>query len=187
MDLADFDFALPDDRIALRPASPRDAARMLVVWPDGRLDHAQVRDLPQYVTAGDALVVNDTRVMAARLRGVRRRDTDARIEVLLHRRLTPNRFSVLARPALRKFRDRMNPPPTAPLLGLNGIVLKCHGGATDRDFTQAIRVAVDLARSDFAGEIERNLRRLPAALAVSTPPGPDGDHQPQSTPEEPTE
>lgn len=73
--------------------------------------------------------------------------------------------AVLARPALRKFRDRMNPPPTAPLLGLNGIVLKCHGGATDRDFTQAIRVAVDLAQSDFAAEIERNLRRLPAALA----------------------
>jgi glycerol-3-phosphate acyltransferase PlsX len=73
--------------------------------------------------------------------------------------------ALLARSALRRFRERMNPPPTAPMLGLNGIVLKCHGGATDRDFTQAIRVAADLARSDFAAEVERNLRRLPAALA----------------------
>jgi len=75
----------------------------------------------------------------------------------------------LARPALLKFRERMSPPPAAPLLGLNGIVLKCHGGASDRDFAQAIRVAADLARSDFSAEIERNMRRLPAALAVEAP------------------
>jgi glycerol-3-phosphate acyltransferase PlsX len=73
--------------------------------------------------------------------------------------------AILARPALRRFRDRLSPPPAAPLLGLNGIVLKCHGGATERDFAQSIQVAVDLARSDFAGEIERNMRRLPDALA----------------------
>jgi glycerol-3-phosphate acyltransferase PlsX len=72
---------------------------------------------------------------------------------------------ILARPALRRFRDRLSPPPAAPLLGLNGIVLKCHGGATERDFAQAIQVAVDLARSGFAAEIERNMRRLPDALA----------------------
>jgi glycerol-3-phosphate acyltransferase PlsX len=72
---------------------------------------------------------------------------------------------MLARSALRKFRDRLSPPPAAPLLGLNGIVLKCHGGATERDFAQSIQVAVDLARSDFAAEIERNMRRLPDALA----------------------
>jgi glycerol-3-phosphate acyltransferase PlsX len=79
--------------------------------------------------------------------------------------------AVLARPALQKFRDRMNPPPTAPMLGLNGIVLKCHGGASDRDFAQALRVAADLARSDFAAEIERNMRKLPAALAEQGPAG----------------
>lgn len=76
---------------------------------------------------------------------------------------------ILARPALRRFRDRLSPPPAAPLLGLNGIVLKCHGGATERDFAQSIQVAVDLARSDFAGEIERNMRRLPDALAEPAP------------------
>jgi glycerol-3-phosphate acyltransferase PlsX len=75
----------------------------------------------------------------------------------------------LARPALLRFRERMSPPPAAPLLGLNGIVLKCHGGASDRDFAQAIRVAADLARSDFSAEIERNMRRLPAALAEQAP------------------
>jgi glycerol-3-phosphate acyltransferase PlsX len=73
--------------------------------------------------------------------------------------------ALLARPALRRFRERLSPPPTAPFLGLNGIVLKCHGGATERDFATSIRVAVDLVRSDFTAEIERNMRRLPEALA----------------------
>jgi glycerol-3-phosphate acyltransferase PlsX len=77
--------------------------------------------------------------------------------------------ALLARPSLRKFRDRLSPPPAAPLLGLNGIVLKCHGGASERDFAQALRVAVDLAQSGFAAEIERNMRRLPAALADAQP------------------
>jgi glycerol-3-phosphate acyltransferase PlsX len=72
---------------------------------------------------------------------------------------------ILARQALRRFRDRLSPPPAAPLLGLRGIVLKCHGGATERDFEQSIQAAVDLARSGFTAEIERNMRRLPDALA----------------------
>lgn len=75
--------------------------------------------------------------------------------------------AVLARPALSRFREHMNPPPAAPLLGLNGLVLKVHGGANGRDFAQALHVAADLAQSDFAGEVERNMRKLPAALAES--------------------
>jgi glycerol-3-phosphate acyltransferase PlsX len=82
--------------------------------------------------------------------------------------------ALLARPALMKFGERMNPPPAAPLLGLNGTVLKVHGGANARDFAQALRVAADLARSDFAAEIERNMRRLPAALADASPAPADG-------------
>jgi glycerol-3-phosphate acyltransferase PlsX len=82
--------------------------------------------------------------------------------------------AMLARPALRKFIDRMTPPPAAPLLGLNGIVLKSHGGASEREFAQAIHVAVDLAQSDFSAEIERNMRRLPAALAEQGPAAIDG-------------
>src|ERR1700744_1386391 len=100
MRVADFDFELPEERIALRPASPRDTARMLVVWPDGRLEHRQVMHLPDYLKAGDALLVNDTRVIPARLYGQRLRETGpAKIEILLHRRLSVNRYCVLARPA----------------------------------------------------------------------------------------
>jgi S-adenosylmethionine:tRNA ribosyltransferase-isomerase len=100
MDVSLFDFDLPEDRIALRPASPRDSARMLVVHGDGRLEHRSVRDLPDYLRAGDAMVVNDTKVIAARLHGQRLREAGpAKIEVLLHRRLSPSRYSVLARPA----------------------------------------------------------------------------------------
>jgi len=100
MDVSLFDFELPEERIALRPASPRDSARMMVVRADGKTEHRQVRDLPDYLSAGDALVVNDTRVMTARLRGVRLRESSpAKIEILLHRRLDASRFAVLARPA----------------------------------------------------------------------------------------
>jgi glycerol-3-phosphate acyltransferase PlsX len=77
--------------------------------------------------------------------------------------------AMLARPALRRFRDKLNPPPAAPLLGLNGMVLKCHGGASVADFAYAIRVVADLAQSDFNAEIERNMTRLPAALAEKAP------------------
>jgi len=73
--------------------------------------------------------------------------------------------ALLARPALREFVKKMNPPPAAPLLGLNGLVIKCHGGADAQDFGQSIGLAVDLAQSDFAAEIERNVTRLTAALA----------------------
>jgi phosphate acyltransferase len=82
--------------------------------------------------------------------------------------------ALLARPSLLRFRDRMSPPPAAPLLGLNGLVLKCHGGAGDRDFAKAIRAAADVAQSGFAAEIERNMRRLPAALAPASPAAADG-------------
>lgn len=82
--------------------------------------------------------------------------------------------AMLARPALLKFRERISPPPAAPLLGLNGLVLKCHGGADTRDFANAIRAAADLARSGFASEIERTMRRLPAALAPAGLAAADG-------------
>src|ERR1700761_9428486 len=100
MDVSVFDFELPEDRIALRPADPRDSARLLVVHGNGRLEHAQVRDLPHFLRAGDAMVVNDTKVIPARLHGLRLREAGpAKIELLLHRRLSPSRYSVLARPA----------------------------------------------------------------------------------------
>jgi S-adenosylmethionine:tRNA ribosyltransferase-isomerase len=100
MDVSLFDFELPEERIALRPASPRDGARMMVIRAGSGIEHRHVHDLPDYLKAGDALVVNDTRVMPARLHGVRLRETGpAKIEILLHRRLDASRFAVLARPA----------------------------------------------------------------------------------------
>ena len=62
-----FDFELPPERIALRPVSPRDSAKMLVVQGDGVLRDRHVSDLPQWLEPGDQLVVNDTRVTSAHL------------------------------------------------------------------------------------------------------------------------
>ncbi|MGD0564954.1 MAG: tRNA preQ1(34) S-adenosylmethionine ribosyltransferase-isomerase QueA [Roseiarcus sp.] len=95
-----FDFDLPPARIALAPASPREAARMMVVAPDGALEDRRVGDLPDFLRPGDALVVNDTRVIAARLDGVRvRGDAAAHIEATLIKRLDASRWRALVRPA----------------------------------------------------------------------------------------
>jgi S-adenosylmethionine:tRNA ribosyltransferase-isomerase len=95
-----FDFDLPPERIALKPASPRDAARLLVVAPDGRLEDAHAFDLPRLLRPGDALVVNDTRVIAARLDGIRVRGAAvAAIEATLIKRLDACRWRALVKPA----------------------------------------------------------------------------------------
>jgi len=95
-----FDFDLPEERIALRPARPRDAARLLVVKPGSGLADAHVRDLPGLLRAGDVLVVNDTRVIPAELRGERVRDgVAAGIAVTLHKRVDQARWRALARGA----------------------------------------------------------------------------------------
>jgi S-adenosylmethionine:tRNA ribosyltransferase-isomerase len=102
MDVSLFDFDLPEAQIALRPACPRDSARLMIVQADGIIAHRAMRDLPDYLRAGDAILVNDTRVIPARLHGQRLRETGpAKIEILLHRRLADDHFSVLARPARR--------------------------------------------------------------------------------------
>jgi S-adenosylmethionine:tRNA ribosyltransferase-isomerase len=95
-----FDFELPPDRIALRPASPRDAARMLVVQPDGGLRDAVVAELPRWLAPGDQLVVNDTKVIAAQLKGRRvGRGTEPKIEATLIKRLDGSRWQALVKPA----------------------------------------------------------------------------------------
>src|SRR6266404_98495 len=95
-----FDFDLPADSIALRPASPRDSARMLVVQPDGVLRDHIVADLPKWLEAGDQLVVNDTKVISAQLRGRRiGRDTEPKIEATLIKRLDGSRWQALVKPA----------------------------------------------------------------------------------------
>ena len=144
-----FDFDLSEDRIALHPASPRDAARLLVVrpaspsprergegrgegqpqspsqasaphpnplpmpevaWGEGMLEDRIVRELPQLLREGDALIFNDTRVIPAALEGVRRRgELEAHISVTLIERLDHSRWRALARPAKRlKEGDRLH-------------------------------------------------------------------------------
>jgi S-adenosylmethionine:tRNA ribosyltransferase-isomerase len=99
-----FDFALPEDRIALRPVSPRDTARLLVVGPgDAALQDRAMRDLPGLLRAGDALVVNDTKVIPANLTGRRigRGDREPAIAATLIKRLDGSRWLALARPGKR--------------------------------------------------------------------------------------
>ncbi len=97
-----FDFDLPPERIALAPAVPRDAARMLVVGADGALADRRIADLPDFLRPGDALVVNDTRVIAARLTGIRvRGEAVANVEATLIRRVDACRWRALVRPAKR--------------------------------------------------------------------------------------
>jgi S-adenosylmethionine:tRNA ribosyltransferase-isomerase len=129
MDVAQFDFDLPEDLVALRPARPRDSARMLVVHGPGELIHSHVSDLPEFLRSGDVLIANDTKVIAARLRG-RRLPRDGRsgegpkLEVLLHKRLAGNLFRAFARPA------RKLGPGDVLHLGhsLLARVTRCHGG-----------------------------------------------------------
>lgn len=102
MRVADFDFDLPPERIALRPAVPRDSARLLVVRLESFEDRS-VRDLPSLLRRGDCLVFNTTKVILAALTGHRvgRGDTSPRIEVLLHRRLDGSRWKAFAKPGKR--------------------------------------------------------------------------------------
>ncbi|WP_172329365.1 tRNA preQ1(34) S-adenosylmethionine ribosyltransferase-isomerase QueA [Mangrovicoccus sp. HB161399] len=111
MKLADFDFDLPEDRIATRPVRPRTAAKLLVVeGQEAAFRDLHVSDLPDLLRAGDRLVLNNTRVLPSRLAGMRRRDSDsgtgeAKVEVtLLDPQPEENVWTALIKP-LRKLRD----------------------------------------------------------------------------------
>ena len=105
MDLSEFQFDLPEQLIALRPAEPQDSARLLVVHGDGRLEDTSVRDLPRYLSAGDVMVFNDTRVLPAALKGVRpaRDETGQEVacDVNLTERMDDRSWRALARPGRR--------------------------------------------------------------------------------------
>ncbi len=93
-----FDFALPPERIALRPVRPRDSARMLVVPGEGAFEDRTVSDLPGHLRQGDVLVFNDTRVIPAQLEGTR---GNARIGATLHKRIDLRRWQAFVRNAKR--------------------------------------------------------------------------------------
>lgn len=102
MRVSDFDFELPEDLIALRPASPRDSARLLIVREgSASFEEAQVRDLPRFLKPSDGLLFNDTRVIPAHLSGVRRARGaagEAHVEVNLHKRIDPETWAAFAKP-----------------------------------------------------------------------------------------
>ncbi|MEO1066523.1 MAG: tRNA preQ1(34) S-adenosylmethionine ribosyltransferase-isomerase QueA [Pseudomonadota bacterium] len=126
-----FDFELPESAIALRPAEPRDSARLLTVCPhlrDPIGDHG-VLDLPSCLRPGDAVVMNDTKVIPAQLSGVRRRDVgtetiDAKISLTLHLRTAPDCWKAFARPA-----KKLQAGDTIVFEDLEAVVLqKAEGG-----------------------------------------------------------
>lgn len=97
-----FDFDLPSELIALHPVSPRDAARMLIVGEQGELADAHVTDLSKILQPGDCLVVNDTRVIPAELKGTRiRGEYQAEVSFNLHKRESGSEWLAFARPAKR--------------------------------------------------------------------------------------
>ena len=142
MKLSDFDFDLPERLVATRPVRPRSAARLLVAEGDAIRD-LHVRDLPELLHAGDRLVLNDTRVIPARLRGVRTRGgVGAKIEVTLLEPRAAGGWAALVRP-LRKLApgDALHFPP-----GLDATVVEVAGG-------QAV-LAFALDGADFDAALE---------------------------------
>jgi S-adenosylmethionine:tRNA ribosyltransferase-isomerase len=144
----DFDFELPPDAIALRPASPRDTARLLVVRADTvlELEDRVVRDLPSLLKAGDALVVNDTKVIPARLTGTRERNgVRVEIEATLIKRIGAERWQALAKPGKRlQIGDRIR-------FGHESRV--CLLGALDATVEEKGEGGEILLRFDFHGPI----------------------------------
>lgn len=165
-----FDFDLPAERIALRPASPRDAARLLVVRPGAapELEDRGVADLPALLRPGDALVLNDTKVIPARLAGRRLgRGPETEVEATLVKRLDGSRWRALVRPGKRLR------PGDAIRFGEEGRV--CFLGqldATVEDKGEAGEVTLSFA---FHGPVleqaieERGAMPLPPYIAARRP------------------
>lgn len=100
MRVSEFDFELPESLIALHPVEPRDSARLLVVRPGEDLQDRHIPDLLEILQPGDVLVVNDTRVLPAELRGTRLRgDIRANVSFNLHKRVDAHTWRAFARPA----------------------------------------------------------------------------------------
>ncbi len=133
--LSDYDFDLPDHQIALRPAVPRDSARLLVHAPDAPIRDATVRDLPTFLRPGDRLVVNDSRVIPAQLSGSRiREDGTAGIALTLIEDRGEDRWHAFAKPAKRvRPGDRLSFP--APGGAVEGVVESREGPSVIVAFT----------------------------------------------------
>ena len=165
-----FDFELPEELIALNPVSPRDAARLLVVDPRAGLADRWVRDLPDLLRPGDSLVVNDTRVIAAALSGLRRRgEHTAHVSFNLLSRVDESRWRALARPAKRlQVGDRVQ-------LGEEGRV--CYAGVLDAIVTAKgeggeVELSFNLA-GGFLDEAIEALGAMPLPPYIASRRSPD--------------
>lgn len=96
----DFDYDLPEELIAQVPCEKRDASKLLVLHDDGEIEHRRFRDIKEYLREGDCLILNDSRVIPARIYGEKRK-TGAKIEILLINRLDTYRWECLVRPGKR--------------------------------------------------------------------------------------
>ena len=118
--LEDFDYDLPEELIAQKPIEPRNASRLMVLDPAAEsIEHRRFYDLGEFLSPGDALILNDTRVLPARLHG-RREPTGAHIEVFLLRRLDRDSWETLVRPGKKaqvgqvvRFSDELSAEVTA--------------------------------------------------------------------------
>ncbi|TBW38469.1 tRNA preQ1(34) S-adenosylmethionine ribosyltransferase-isomerase QueA [Siculibacillus lacustris] len=161
-----FDFELPPESIALRPASPRESARLLVVRPGAEppLVDATVADLPSWLRAGDALVFNDTRVIPAELHGVRiREEARAGVAFNLIERVDASHWRAFARPGKRlKAGDRV-------LFGATGSACQlgeAWASVTAKDDDGVVDLAFDLAGPDLDAAI-RALGSMPLPPYIS--------------------
>ncbi|MGH6952256.1 MAG: tRNA preQ1(34) S-adenosylmethionine ribosyltransferase-isomerase QueA [Vitreimonas sp.] len=157
-----FDFDLPEELIALRPARPRDSARLLLVPAEGAFEDRIVSEAASLFRRGDLLVFNDTRVIPARLAGVRVRDeASVPVEATLLRRLSPSRWTALAKPGKRlREGDRIRfgaSEDRACLLGALDATVAAKGEEGE------ITLAFDLAGPDLDAAIA-------AAGAMPLPP-----------------
>ena len=166
MQLADFDFELPEDRIALRPVSPRDSARMLLVAPGRPLEDLSVADLPAQLRAGDVLVLNDTKVIPARLKGRRVREaSNIAVEATLHKRLSPSRWTAFMKPGKKLAPgDRVQFGETQDRACLLGAL---DATVVDKGEGGEVTLAFDLAGPDLDSAIsERGAMPLPPYIAA---------------------
>jgi S-adenosylmethionine:tRNA ribosyltransferase-isomerase len=145
MRVEDFDYDLPDELIAQRPAADRDGSRLMVLRrADASVEHRHFRDLPDYLAPSDALVVNNTRVMQARLHG-RRDGTGGRVEVFLLRPRAGGEWEALLRPGRRM---------------KSGVRVDVGDGALSVEVVERLQEGVFLVRLSATGEIDGAIRSV---------------------------
>ncbi len=145
MKTSDFDYFLPEELIAQDPSLARDESRLMVLRRDGpEIEHRQFRDIIEYLSPGDVLVINDTRVIPARLYA-RKEGTGAEIEVLLLKQLTSRRWETLVRPGRKASR---------------GIRLTFEGASLTAEVIDVTDAGGRILEFDFQGDFEEIIEKI---------------------------